>query len=77
VDTLILEGELVLESQEGGYADPSWLLDGNRLSDLVIGRFDAKLVTWKGYHLGDKYIPGDIPIGRVRITIEKLERQAT
>jgi len=71
----VIEGFLNLVAQEGGYVGPDWEVSGRDLADLVIVHFNATRITYDTpewnkmpYHI----IPGDTPIGRVRITIERL-----
>ena len=73
--SVIVEGYLNLESQEGGYAEPAWRLDGASLADIVVSHFEIKRVTWDKwtYEANLPYVPGDLPVGRVRITIEQLK----
>ena len=77
-EAFVVEGKLVLESQEGGYAFDAFLLDGKALEDLVAGHFGvARLKAadmqpdW--WNSPDGASPGDRRVGRVRITIERLE----
>ena len=72
-EPFIIEGFLNLESQEGGYAGPDWRVDDSPIFDKVAQHFEVKRKTWNEWKIGDKSAPGDIPIGRVRITIERLE----
>ena len=75
-EPFILEGDLNLVRQEGGYAGPDWELDGSKLSDKVAAHFGAERVTWSTPNwrsLPHHAVPGDIPVGKVRITIERLE----
>jgi hypothetical protein len=76
---LVVEGDLWLVSQEGGYADESWEIDGNELSQMVIDHFQATAKRWKDYPKDTHPLErraGDTPLGRVRITIEQLEAPA-
>jgi len=74
----VIEGKLILESQEGGNAYDGFLLDGKPLDDLVAGHFGAARLKaadmqpdW--WNSPDGASPGDRRVGRVRITIERLE----
>ena len=69
----IVEGYLNLESQEGGYSAPDWTVDGSGISDAVAQHFGigARPTTCKGgYRL--PYDPDNLPVGRVRLTIERI-----
>ena len=77
-EAFVVEGKLVLESQEGGYAFDAFLLDGKALDDLVAKHFGVarlKAVEMRpDWWNSPDGTPGDRFIGRVRITIERLER---
>ena len=74
MEPFVIEGYLNLESQEGGYAAPDWTIDGSGISEDVARHFGVNAVKWEGWALLIKppYVPGDIPIGRVRLTIERI-----
>ena len=73
-EPFIVEGYLNLVGQEGGYADPGWDMDGFPFADKVASHFEIKPVRHDDPWHDKPYVPGDIPIGRVRITIERLEQ---
>ena len=58
----VVEGKLVFGCQEGGLAADAWELDDKDLDDLVAEHFGIEREQYTGNR----------PIGRVRITIEKL-----
>jgi len=71
----VIEGYLNLESQEGGYASPAWMVDEQDVSDKLAQHYGIQpdhYIPGKDYTLLP-YSPGDIPIGRVRITIERID----
>jgi hypothetical protein len=61
-EVLNVEGELMLWAVDSGYHVPEILVDGRGLDDLLLENIEGAA---KGY--------GAINLGRVRITIEKLE----
>jgi len=73
-DTFTAEGYLNLESQEGGFAAPAWVLDKRYLDMAVVEHFGLRRVKWDDAvdWLEAPYVPGDVPVGRVRIVIERL-----
>ena len=74
----VIEGYLNLVSQEGGYAGPDWELDGAPLAGMLVDAFGVEQLTWDSFKMEDslgKGEPGDYPVGRVRITIERLETE--
>ena len=60
-EPFVIEGELVLLCQEGGFATDAFVIDNADLDDLVALHFGKM-----------EHVPpeGNRPIGRVRITIE-------
>ena len=66
VDPFIVEGVLVLICQEGGFAYDAFRLDGVYLDDSLAEHFGVNRVMPMG----------DRPVGRVRITVEKLSDHA-
>lgn len=77
-DPFIIEGYLNLESQEGGYVQPGWRLDGKPLDEAVAQHFGVVPANWKtwSWETNYPYVPSDQPVSRVRITIERLEETA-
>ena len=80
MDAFVLEGFLNLYSQEGGNAAPGWEADGQDVANAVIEHFGVKRLRfedvweepWARRKIENSN-PGDCPIGRVRITIERLD----
>ena len=68
----VATGYLNLVSQEGGYAGPDWELDRASLADLVARHFGIECVRHDDDWLDKPYVPGDRPVGQVRIIIERL-----
>lgn len=70
----VATGYLNFVSQEGGYAGPDWEFDGQSLADMVARHFEATPIRFDdpSWYSGP-YVPGDRPLGQVRITIERLE----
>ena len=70
----ITTGYLNLVSQEGGYVGPDWEIDNTSLADKVARHFEVGPVRYDdpSWYQGP-YVPGDRPIGMVRITIERVE----
>ena len=71
VKPFIAEGTLWLYSQEGGYAADGWeLRDGDERDELAVTvreHFGAKRLKYPDERAGD------VPMGRVRITIERID----
>ena len=72
----VVEGYLNLVSQEGGSAGPDWEMDGNALAKRLADHFGVKFVHrftpgWR--EMPHSVVPGDLPIGRVKITIERIK----
>ena len=73
-EPFVFEGELWFGEQEGGYDYPSWELNNGDLSEKVIEHFNAKSLWASGIKFAGMRSTSDIPMGRVRITIEQLEK---
>ena len=69
-EPFVVEGDLLLGEQEGGFAYPCWEVDGKHLEELIIEHFGVK------QNGRNSEQPWDWPVGRVRITIEQLEATA-
>lgn len=82
---LVIEGFLNLECQEGG--SDGWRVDDKDVADRVADHFEVSRVRLQDmptshfilFTLGrpQGYVAGDRPIGRVRITIERLTERST
>jgi hypothetical protein len=64
VKPIILEGVLSISDQEGGYAEPSFSLDGLSVPGLLD-------LTFSDYR--QERAEGITPPGRYRLTLEKIE----
>ena len=60
---LVLEGELVLEEQEGGYAEAAISIGKRQLEDAIRGFFGLTLHS------------AIIELGRVRLTLEVFDER--
>ena len=78
-ESFVIEGELWLYAQEGGFAADGWELDGDELAEMIVEHFKAKRrkAPKDAYKLSREDMrrlrAGDVPLGRVRVTIEQLE----
>jgi len=71
----VVEGYLNLVNQEGGYSGPDWEVDGTAIAKALAEHFGCQGVMWdtpSWRKMPHHTVPGDIPIGKVRITIERL-----